>query len=180
MSCSVYIIAHVPGYSDWIHREGFSNNFSPMPEATRHKIGYSADPWKRVVGISWKEGTRDLRLVRTTEAGNAKTARELERALHALVAHAATDQSEWFTLDAMDLWRVKMTLSRFERDGLVESNKIMRNKTVKRGRRARVWTPEERETIETWDGSVPGLAKALGCSIGKAHATLKACEEVAP
>jgi hypothetical protein len=50
----------------------------------------------------------------------------------------------------------------------------------KRGPAARVWTPEERDIIETWEGSVPKLAKALGCSVGKAYATLKACEEVAP
>jgi len=50
----------------------------------------------------------------------------------------------------------------------------------RRGRPARIWTPEERETIETWEGSTHGLAKALGCSVGKAHATLKACEEVVP
>jgi hypothetical protein len=49
----------------------------------------------------------------------------------------------------------------------------------KPGRPALVWTPEQREIIETWEGSVPGLARTLGCSVGKAHATLKSCEEVA-
>ena len=48
------------------------------------------------------------------------------------------------------------------------------------GRIRREWTAAERDLIQTWEGTVAGLAKALGCSVGKAHATLRACEEVAP
>jgi hypothetical protein len=48
----------------------------------------------------------------------------------------------------------------------------------KRGRPARTWTPAEREIIETWDGPIAKLARALGCSIGTAHATLKRCISV--
>lgn len=48
------------------------------------------------------------------------------------------------------------------------------------GRKRREWTEGEREIIEGWTGTVSGLAKALGCSVGKAHSTLKACEEVEP
>ena len=45
----------------------------------------------------------------------------------------------------------------------------------KLGRVRREWTVAEREVIESWEGTVTGLAKALGCSVGTAHATLKRC-----
>ena len=45
----------------------------------------------------------------------------------------------------------------------------------KRGRPARTWTPAEREIIETWAKSIAELAKALRCSIGTAHGTLRRC-----
>ena len=51
-------------------------------------------------------------------------------------------------------------------------------KARRRGRPAIVWTPEQRVTIEEWDSSIPKLAKALGCSVGKAWLTLKQCVPV--
>ena len=77
---------------------------------------------------------------------------------------------------------VLMAVAEFEREIIRERTKAGLANAVangkKLGRRGRVWTPEERTTIEGWEGTVAGLAKELGCSLGKAHATLKKCVEV--
>ena len=43
----------------------------------------------------------------------------------------------------------------------------------KLGRVRREWTTDERRTIESWDGTVAGLARELKCSVGTAHSALK-------
>ena len=77
---------------------------------------------------------------------------------------------------------VLMAVAEFEREVIRERTKaglaaaVAAGKTL--GRRARVWTDEERAIIEGWEGTIAGLAKRLGCSLGTAHATLKKCVEV--
>jgi len=81
---------------------------------------------------------------------------------------------------------VLMAVAEFEREiiqertlaGLAAAKIRLAKIGRKLGRVARKWTEEERNIIEAWDGTVSGLAKALGCSIGKAHATLKECVPV--
>lgn len=43
----------------------------------------------------------------------------------------------------------------------------------KLGRIRREWTTEERGIIESWEGTVAGLARELSCSVGTAHSALK-------
>ena len=78
---------------------------------------------------------------------------------------------------------VLMAVAEFEREiiqertlaGLAAAKVRLAKIGRKLGRIRREWTTEERGIIEGWEGTVSGLAKALGCSIGTAHATLKRC-----
>ena len=73
---------------------------------------------------------------------------------------------------------VLMAVAEFERDIIRERTKAGLKAAVARGstlgRRALRWTPEQTATIAGWQGTVAGLATALGCSLGKAHGLLRA------
>jgi putative DNA-invertase from lambdoid prophage Rac len=81
---------------------------------------------------------------------------------------------------------VLMAVAEFEREIILERTlaglaaaKIRLAKIGRKlGRVARKWTEEERDLIQTWDGTVVGLARELKCSVGTAHSTLKRCVPV--
>jgi DNA invertase Pin-like site-specific DNA recombinase len=72
---------------------------------------------------------------------------------------------------------VLMAVAEFEREIIRERTKAGLKAAVARGsklgRKARQWTPEEVATIEAHEGTVAGLARKLGCSLGTAHKLLK-------
>jgi len=72
---------------------------------------------------------------------------------------------------------VLMAVAEFEREIIRERTKaglvaaIARGKKL--GRRRLGWTPEQTATIAGWQGTVAGLAAAIGCSIGTAHSLIR-------